>query len=82
MRTTKAQIRNLISTFVVRCLDSIIPLVSISEISSLYLALKAEQAGLSLPWSQTPKTGFLVTRFYCIVKLHRLKSQEYDGNFV
>ena len=30
--------RSLISTFVVRCLDSIIPLVSISEISSLYLA--------------------------------------------
>ena len=28
----------LISTFVVHCLDSIIPLVSISEISSLYLA--------------------------------------------
>ena len=55
-----AQMRRLISTFVVRCLDSIIPLDS--EISSLYLALKAEQAGLSLPWSQTPETGFLVTR--------------------
>ena len=27
--------RNLISTFVVRCLDRIIPLVSISKISSL-----------------------------------------------
>ena len=53
---------SLISTFDVRCLDSIIPLVSISEISSLYLAPEAEQAGLSLPWSQTPKTGLLVTR--------------------
>ena len=63
MRTTKAQIRlrSLISTFVIRCLDSIIPLVSISEISSLFLASVAEQAGLSLPWSQTPKTGFLMT---------------------
>ena len=30
--------RSLISTFVVHCLDSMIPLVSISEISSLYLA--------------------------------------------
>ena len=48
--------------FDVRCLDSIIPLVSISEISRLYLASAAEQAGLSLPWSQTPKTGFLATR--------------------
>ena len=55
--------RSLISTFVVRCLDSIMPLVSISEISSLYLASVAAQAGLSLLWSQTPKTGFLVTRF-------------------
>ena len=38
----------LISTFVVRCLDSIIPLVSISEISSLYLASVAAQDGLSI----------------------------------
>ena len=51
--------RSLITTFVVRCLDSII-LVSISEISSLYLASMAAQAGLSLTWSETPKTGFLV----------------------
>ena len=54
--------RSLISTFVVRCLDSVIPLVSITKISSLYLASVADQAGLSLPWSQTQKTGFLVTR--------------------
>ena len=45
-----------------RFLDSIIPLLSISEIPSLYLASVAEQAGLSLSWSQTPKTGFLLTR--------------------
>ena len=37
--------RNQISAFVVRCLDSIMPLVSISEISSLYLASSAEQGG-------------------------------------
>ena len=54
--------RSLISAFIVRCLDSVIPLVSISEISSLYLASVAAQAGLSLTWSQTPRTGFLVTR--------------------
>ena len=53
--------RSLISTFVVCCLDSIIPLVSISNILSLYLASEAEQPGLSLTWSQTPMTGFLVT---------------------
>ena len=54
--------RPLISAFVVRCLDSIIPLVSISKISSLYLVSVAAQAGVSLPWSKTPKTAFLVTR--------------------
>ena len=52
--------RSLVSAFVVRCLESIIHLVSKSEISSLYLASVAAQAGLSLLWSQTPKTGFLV----------------------
>ena len=43
---------SLISAFVVHCLDSIIPLVSIPEISSLYLASMAEQACSSLSWSQ------------------------------
>ena len=57
-----AHARSLIGTFVFRCLDSIIPLVSRSEISNLYLASVAAQAGLSLPWSQTPKKSFLVTR--------------------
>ena len=47
---------------VIHCLDSIITLVSISKISSLCLASVAAQAGLSLPWSQTPRTGFLMTR--------------------
>ena len=54
--------QSLISTFVVRCLDSIVPLLSICEISSLLLVSEVEQAGLSLTWSETPKTGFLVTR--------------------
>ena len=53
-----AHSRSLISAFVVRCLDSIISLVSISEISSLYLSSIAEQAGLSLTWSQTPEDTF------------------------
>ena len=53
---------SLISTFVVCCLDSIITVVSISKISSLYLVSVAAQAGLSLFWLQTPMTGFLVTR--------------------
>ena len=50
--------RSLISTFVVRCLDSIISLVFISETSSLYLVSVAAQAGLCLDWSETPEDTF------------------------
>ena len=45
-----AHLSSLICAFVVRCLDSIISLVSISEISSLYLASVAAQADLCLTW--------------------------------
>ena len=44
--------------FVVRCLDSIISLDSIAEISRLYLASVAVQAGLCLAWSETPEDTF------------------------
>ena len=57
---------SLISAFVVRCLDSVGPLVSISKISSLYLASVTEQAGLSLTWSKTGKTRFLVMGLSCL----------------
>ena len=53
---------SLISAFAVHCLDSVIPLLAIDEISRLQLVSVAEQAGLSLTWSQIPKTGFLVMR--------------------
>ena len=53
--------RSLISTFVVRCLISMISLVSMLAISRLKLAFVAKQAGLSPTWSNIPKTGFLVT---------------------
>ena len=58
--------RSLISAFVVLCLDSMIPLVSIFEISSLHLVSVDAQTGLSRNWSETPKTGFLETRLMCI----------------
>ena len=60
--------RSLISAFVVHCLDGnhgIIPLLAISEISSLWLVAVAEQAGLSLTWSQLPKTDVLATGLIC-----------------
>ena len=50
--------RNLISTFVVRFLDNMISLVSIAEISSLYLVSLAEQTGLSLTWSKISEDTF------------------------
>ena len=53
-----AHSRSLISAFVVRSLDSIISLVSRSEISRFELVSVAEQAGLNLNWSQTPEDTF------------------------
>ena len=52
MPTTKAQISLRISA------DSIMPLVFISEISSLQLTSKAVQADLCPTWSQTPEDRF------------------------
>ena len=51
------EMRSLISTFVIRCLDSIISLDSIA-ISRLTLASEAAQAGLCLAWSETPEETF------------------------
>ena len=57
--------RSLNSTFVVRCRDCIMSLVSILEISHLEQDSVAEQTGLKLTWSKTPKTGFPVTWLIC-----------------
>ena len=45
-----------------RHMDSAIPLLSKSEILSLWLSSVAVQLGLCGTWSETPKTGFLRTR--------------------
>ena len=50
--------RSLISAFVVHCLDSIISLVSIFAISLRSLASVAEQASLSLTWSENAEDRF------------------------
>ena len=70
-----AHSRSLISAFVVHCLDSI-PLVSISELSSLHLVSVAAQTGLSLNWSETPKTGFLVTKI--IFEFCKYEARRFD----
>ena len=45
-----------------RYMDSTIPLLSKSEISSLNPPSATVQPGLCGTWSETPKTGFLRTR--------------------
>ena len=45
-----------------RYLESTIPLLPKSEISSLLLSSVAVQPVLCRTWSETPKTGFLTTR--------------------
>ena len=57
---------SLICTFVVHYLESIILILAKSIVSRLYLVCVAEQAGLSLTWSQTLKPGFLMTGLKCI----------------
>ena len=49
---------SLISTFVVRCLDSMICILAISKVSRFYLATIAEQAGLNLTWSKISEDTF------------------------
>ena len=44
------------------CIDSIISLLAIAEISRSLLVSSAEQASLSITWSEPLKIGFLVTR--------------------
>ena len=41
-----------------RCLDSVMSLVSVTKTSNLVLAFVAEQASLSLTWSETPEDTF------------------------
>ena len=50
--------RSLISTFVVRCLDSMICIFAISKVSRYSLVSVAEQAGLNLTWLKIPEDTF------------------------
>ena len=58
---------SLISAFVVRCLDSVMSLVSATKISSFMLASVAVQASLSLSWSEIPENTFChdEAQMYC-----------------
>ena len=57
-----AHLRSLISTFVIRCLDSIIPVVYRQNFKTLPSFCRPVCV---LPCQKRPKTGFLVTRLIC-----------------
>ena len=61
--------------------DSTIPLLPISEISSLWPTHVAVQPGLCGTWSETPKTGFLTTQLIC-VSLSKVNIELLNLNFV
>ena len=78
-----AHLRSLISAFVVHCLDSIMSLVSVTKISSLMLASVAEQAGLSLTWSETSEDTFSHDEAHNLFICHmtsRLRSKKISNN--
>ena len=54
--------RSLISAFVIRFLESTIFYLESGKISFFWLVSVAEETGLNLALSETPKTGFLATR--------------------
>ena len=73
--------RSLISAFVVRCLDSIISLDSIAEISRLYLASVTAQVGLCLAWSETPEDTFCRVAAQICSQRDKERNDSYrDGN--
>ena len=70
---------SLISNFVVRCFDSIIPIVAKPKVSSLLLVSVAKQTGFSLTLSNTTEDRFsrdnaLIKR---VLMSYNIKSLEY-----
>ena len=57
-----AHLHRLISPFVIRFLESIICRLGTGELTIFQLVPLAEETGLKLSLSETPKTGFLATR--------------------
>ena len=57
--------RSLISVFVIHYLESIICKLAIGKISIIQLVSVAEETGLKLASTETPKTGFIASRTIC-----------------
>ena len=64
LRTTKVQtsLCSLISAFVIRFLERTICKLAIGDISIFLLVSVAEETGLNLTLSETPRTGFVAVR--------------------
>ena len=64
-------------------IDSTIPLLPKSEMSSLQPSSVAVQPGLCLTWSETPKTGFLrmrlILKHHIFLREYALKTMYYSG---
>ena len=74
--------RSLISAFVFRLLESIISRLATSEFSNFQLVSIAEQAGLSLALSETPKIGFVARSPYRHLYILMLKKEGHPELFV
>ena len=70
--------RSLISTFVVRCLDSIICILALSKVSRFQLASVAEQAGLNLTWSKISEDAFLRDVAHIVMKTEVIKNRRLE----
>ena len=62
LQMTQAQMRSLISTFVIRFLESITYKLATGETLIFLASLLAEKTGLKLALTETLKTGFVVLR--------------------
>ena len=66
-----AHLHSLISVFVIHCIDSMMPIVDISEMWRLLLASVAEQASLSLSWSQITEDRFSHDGAHILLKMRK-----------
>ena len=62
-----AHLRSLVSTFVIRFLESFICKLATGEISIFLIVSVTEETGLNLALTETPKTGFLAIRPICAI---------------
>ena len=68
--------RSLISTFVVRCLNSMICILAISKVLRSHLTFVAEQAGLNVTCLKIPEGTFSPRDVAQIVMIHKYQEDK------